>query len=186
VQKPIVVVGSINIDLVASAERIPRAGETVIGKSFRAFHGGKGANQAVAVARLGHPVFMVGNVGDDGFGAELRQGLVDDGVGTTFVSTVPGSSGVAVITTAAGGENNIVVVPGANGLLTPALVEKAAGTLREAGLILAQLEIPLETVEYVAAVASREGIPLMLDPAPARELSATALGIYHPVNPIRG
>jgi ribokinase len=175
VQKPIVVVGSINIDLVASAERIPRAGETVIGKSFRTFHGGKGANQAVAVARLGHPVFMVGNAGDDGFGAELRQGLVDDGVDTTFVSTVPGSSGVAAITTADGGENNIVVVPGANGLLTPALVEKGAGALREAGFILAQLEIPIETVEYVASFAAREGVPLMLDPAPARKLSPALL-----------
>src|SRR5204862_6099469 len=97
VQKPIVVVGSSNIDLVASAERIPQAGETVIGKGFHTFHGGKGANQAVVAARIGYPVFMVGNVGDDGFGAELRQGLVDDGVDTTFVSTVPSSSGVAVI-----------------------------------------------------------------------------------------
>jgi ribokinase len=173
--KRIVVVGSINLDLVAGADHIPRPGETVIGSSFRTFHGGKGANQAVAAAKLGHPVSMVGNVGDDAFGAQLRQALEQAGVAVDCVRTVPGSSGVALITTAAGGENNIVVVPGANGLLAPPHLESAASTLREAGFLLGQLEIPLETVEYLAEFAERHQIPLMLDPAPARELSTKLL-----------
>ncbi len=174
-QKPIVVVGSINLDLVARADHLPQHGETIVGTSFNTFNGGKGANQAVAVARLGYPVSMVGNVGDDGFGPQLRKAMGDAGVDTTFVSSVPGSSGVALITTGQHGENNIVVVPGANGLLTPQLVEKASAALQGAGFLLAQLEIPLETVEYLAMFAARCGVPLMLDPAPARELSATLL-----------
>jgi ribokinase len=169
--KPIVVVGSINLDLVVGADRIPQVGETIIGSSFNAFCGGKGANQAVAAAKLGHPVSMVGNVGNDAFGAQLRRGLEHAGVDTTYVNTVEGASGVALITTGLGGENNIVVVPGANGQLTPRLLEKAAAILEHAGFLLAQLEIPLETVEYLAEFAEQHGIPLMLDPAPARELS---------------
>jgi ribokinase len=170
-QKPIVVVGSINLDLVAAADHIPQVGETIIGNSFKTFYGGKGANQAVAAARLGYPVAMVGNVGDDAFGAQLRAGLDDAGVNTTYVNTVDGASGIALITTGARGENNIVVIPGANGQLTPNLLEKATALLAGAGFLLAQLEIPLETVEYLAQFAERHGIPLMLDPAPARELS---------------
>lgn len=174
-EKPIVVVGSINLDLVAGADHIPQVGETVIGTSFNTFFGGKGANQAVAVAKLGYPVSMVGNVGDDAFGPRLLTALGDAGVDVTFVRQVPGSSGVALITTGQQGENNIVVVPGANGLLTPQLVEKAAPALQGAGFLMAQLEIPLETVEYLAMFAARHGIPFMLDPAPARELPAALL-----------
>ncbi len=174
-QKRIVVVGSINLDLVAAADHIPQVEETIIGDSFKTFYGGKGANQAVAAARLGYPVAMVGNVGDDAFGAQLRTGLEDAGVNTKYVNTVEGASGVALITTGARGENSIVVVPGANGQLTPNLLEKAAPLLEGAGFLLAQLEIPLETVEYLAQFAERHGIPLMLDPAPARELSGKLL-----------
>ena len=174
-QKPIVVVGSINLDLVAVADRIPRVGETVIGSSFKTFFGGKGANQAVAAARLGFPVVMVGNVGNDAFGPQLRQGLNDAGIDTSCVNVVEEFSGVALITTDSRGENNIVVVPGANGLLTPEMLERAAPALERAGFLLAQLEIPLETVEYVAMFAERHGIPLMLDPAPARELPGDLL-----------
>ena len=173
-QKPIVVVGSINLDLVVGADRIPQVGETIIGHSFNTFHGGKGANQAVAAAKLGYPVSMLGNVGNDAFGAQLRKGLEDAGVDTTHVNTVEGPSGVALITTGRRGENNIVLVPGANGQLTPKLLEKAATLLESAGFLLAQLEIPLETVEYLAQFAERHNIPLMLDPAPARELSRSA------------
>jgi ribokinase len=174
-QKPIVVVGSINLDLVVGADRIPEVGETIIGNSFNTFYGGKGANQAVAVAKLGYPVAMVGNVGSDSFGTQLRNGLRDSGVDTTYVNTVEGASGVALITTGLRGENNIVVVPGANGKLTPQLLEKAAAILERAGFLLAQLEVPLETVEYLAQFAERHNIPLMLDPAPARELSEKLL-----------
>ena len=173
--KPIIVVSSINLDLVARADHLPQPGETVVGTSFNTFPGGKGANQAVAVARLGYPVAMAGNVGKDEFGPRLRKSMRDAGVDTTFVNTVSGSSGVALITTGRHGENNIVVVPGANGLLTPQLLEKASAALLGAGFLLAQLEIPLETVEYLATFASRHGVPLMLDPAPARELPAALL-----------
>ena len=168
--KPIVVVGSINLDLVAAAPRIPKSGETIIGTGFNTFYGGKGANQAVAVAKLGHPVSMVGNVGEDAFGGELRHALNHEGVDIQFINTVPGPSGVALITIAASGENNIVVVPGANGLLTPHSIELAGSLLKSAGYILVQLEIPLETVEFLASFAVQHNIPLMLDPAPAREL----------------
>jgi ribokinase len=174
-QKPIVVVGSINLDLVASTQRIPQVGETVIGRTFTTFFGGKGANQAVAVARLGYPVSMVGNVGNDAFGTQLRDGLAEAGVNAEYVGTVEGSSGTALIITAANGENSIVVVPGANGHLTPKSLERAAPLLRQAGFILAQLEIPLETIEYLAEFAERHEIPFMLDPAPARELPTSLL-----------
>lgn len=174
-RKPIVVVGSINLDLVVGADRIPRVGETIIGNRFATFYGGKGANQAVAAAKLGYPVSMVGNVGSDAFGTQLRDGLKDAGVDTAYVNTVEGPSGVALITTGRLGENNIVVVPGANGRLTPKLLEKAATILERSGFLLTQLEIPLETVEYLAQFAERHDIPLMLDPAPARELPTSLL-----------
>ncbi len=174
-QKPIVVVGSINLDLVVGADRIPQIGETIIGNSFRTFYGGKGANQAAAIAKLGYPVSMVGNVGNDAFGKLLRNGLEDAGVDATYVNTLEGASGVALITTGRKGENNIVVVPAANSHLTPKVLEKAATILERAGFLLAQLEIPLETVDYLARFAERHDIPLMLDPAPARELSGELL-----------
>ncbi|HUO26771.1 MAG TPA: ribokinase [Candidatus Aquilonibacter sp.] len=174
-QRPIVVVGSINLDLVVEADRIPRVGETIAGNSFKTFYGGKGANQAVAAARLGYPVSMVGNVGGDAFGTQLLEGLRNAGVDTTHVNTVKGPSGVAVITTGPHGENNIVVVAGANSRLDPASLEKVAPFLERAGCLLTQLEIPLETVDYLARFAERHDIPVMLDPAPARELSGDLL-----------
>ena len=173
--KPVVVVGSINLDLVAGAEHIPKPGETIIGSSFQTFHGGKGANQAVAAAKLGCPTYMVGNVGHDAFGRQLREALTEVKVNTSAVATVNVSSGVALITIAADGENNIVVVPGANGLLLPEQLEKAASVLKQAGFLLAQLEIPLETVEYLAKFAEQHQIPMMLDPAPARDLPQNLL-----------
>jgi len=174
-QKPIVVVGSINLDLVVGADHIPQVGETIIGNSYNTSYGGKGANQAVAVAKLGYPLALVGNVGNDAFGTQLRNGLEGAGVDTTYINTVEGASGVALITTGRRGENNIVVVPGANGSFTPKQLEKAATILEYAGFLLTQLEIPLETVEYLAQFAERHNIPLMLDPAPARELSGNLL-----------
>jgi ribokinase len=174
-QKPIVVVGSINLDLVAGADHIPQVGETIIGKSFSTFFGGKGANQAVAAAKLGYPVSMVGNVGNDTFGAQLCKGLGDAGVDTTYVNAVENSSGTALITIGSRGENSIVVVPGANGDLSPRLLENAAPLLQRAGFILAQLEIPLETVDYLSQFAERHSVPFMLDPAPACELSKSLL-----------
>ncbi|HEY2821787.1 MAG TPA: ribokinase [Candidatus Acidoferrum sp.] len=173
--KRLLVVGSINLDLVASSRRIPSPGETVSGNTFNTFPGGKGANQAVAAGKLGAPVSMIGRIGNDAFGTQLRASLEEAGVDTKAVEVVPTSSGIALITTAEDGQNAIVVVPGANGELSPRELEKHLGVIREAGIILAQLEIPLETIEYLATVARRENISLMLDPAPARALPASLL-----------
>ncbi|HTU49920.1 MAG TPA: ribokinase [Acidobacteriaceae bacterium] len=168
--KPIVVVGSINTDLVSVTARIPLAGETVPGSDFKIYPGGKGANQAVAVARLGYPVRMIGRVGSDSFGREARIHLNSAGVDTDLVGTNDGPSGIAVICVSSTGENSIIVTPGANGTLSPSHLAQRHAEIRTAGVVLTQLEIPLETVQYLAEICSREGIPLILDPAPAANL----------------
>jgi ribokinase len=182
-RKPIVVVGSINLDLVATADHVPLPGETIIGKDFRTFHGGKGANQAVGAAKLGYPVSMLGNVGDDSFGSALKAALRQAGVAVNSVRTVKGSSGVALINIGSDGQNNIVVVPGANGKLLPKDITAHSALLRKAGMILAQLEIPLITLETLGAFAHRHNIPLMLDPAPARELPSGLLQVTAWITP---
>jgi ribokinase len=169
-QKPIVVVGSINMDLVARASQIPRPGQSIIGTGFDTTPGGKGANQAVAAARLGYPVQMVGAVGDDVFGQALLDNLTGAGVGTAAVERVAGPSGVATILVAENGENSIVVVPGANGKVDSASVDAQAELIRSAGMVLCQLELPLETVSRVLALCAEAGVPVMLDPAPAAPL----------------
>lgn len=169
-EKPIVVVGSINLDLVTNADHIPAAGETVPGRGFQMHPGGKGANQAVAVARLGYPVQMIGKIGADVSGDQLWAHLRDAGVGLAGVERIDGSSGTAVIVVAPQGENCIVVTPGANARLLPESVDRHLDIISDAGLVMTQLEIPLETVEYLAEVCFRLSIPLMLDPAPARDL----------------
>jgi ribokinase len=171
-QQSIVVVGSINMDLVATAFHIPAAGETILGTGFQMHPGGKGANQAVAAARLGYPVEMIGQLGDDDLGQQLREGLNRAGVDTTAVGTTPGSSGVALIIVAASGENSIVVAPGANSQVLPAFLEQHKERIRNAGIVLAQLEIPLETIVHLAGLCAEFEVPFMLDPAPARELPA--------------
>ena len=176
-RKPIVVVGSINLDLVSKGKKIPAPGETVRGESFNTFHGGKGANQAVAVARLGHPVAMIGKVGDDEFGPRLRDRLSAEGVDVSHVGVACAiSSGVALISVDEAGQNSITVVPGANDTLTPADLDAASDLLRSAGMILTQLEIPIETVEHLCALAGEFGVPVKLDPAPARPLPRKILG----------
>jgi ribokinase len=169
-RKPILVVGSINMDLVISAERIPAPGETLRGTGFQTHPGGKGANQAVAAARLGYPVAMIGMVGSDAFGHALRDQLAAAGVDTGAVGTADGASGVAVITVAANGENSIVVEAGANRSVTPAYLDQHAARIAGAGIILAQLEIPLETVLHLAQLCAAANVPLILDPAPACSL----------------
>ena len=166
-QKPVVVVGSINTDLVSVAKRIPEPGETVIGTDFQIHPGGKGANQAVAVARLGYPVQLIGRLGSDAFGSQLRSHLENSGVNVAGIATSDGTSGVAVIVVSEKGENSIVVTPGANSKVTPQDLETNIDAIRNAGIVLAQLEIPTETVEYLAAICVRESVPLILDPAPA-------------------
>jgi len=172
-RKPIVVVGSINMDLVARTPRIPLAGQTLIGTAFVTTPGGKGANQAVAVARLGYPVHMVGAVGNDVFGQALLDNLNHTGVHTAAVARVPGPSGVAPILVADHGENSIVVVPGANAQVTPAAIDSQAALIRSAGMVLCQLELPPETTSRVLALCAQAAVPVMLDPAPAAPLPNT-------------
>jgi ribokinase len=168
--KPVVTVGSINMDLVSTAERIPRPGETLIGRAFHANSGGKGANQAVAVARLGYPSVMLGMVGDDSLGKELLGTLQGYGVDTSHIGVANGSSGTASIVVDIAGENAIIVTPGANLSVTPEYLNSKMEVLRSAGLVLAQLEVPLQTVSWLAECCTRLKIPLILDPAPAAVL----------------
>ncbi len=170
VRKPIVVVGSINMDLVARTPRTPLPGQTVIGTDFAITPGGKGANQAVAVARLGYPVEMVGMVGEDVFGQALLDNLKSAGVGIQGVSRVPGPSGVAPILVAPGGQNSIVVVPGANHKVDPAYIDRQKALITSAGMVLCQLELPMETIAHTLEICSAAGVPVMLDPAPALPL----------------
>lgn len=164
----IVVVGSVNMDLVALGGPIPAPGQTVSGREFRLVHGGKGANQAVAAARLGAGVTFVGRVGDDEFGRLLRAGLAAEGIDCHWLQTVPScSSGVALIHVAPDGENAICVVPGANHRLTPGDVEEAAAAIRAARVLVLQLEIPIETALHAIQIARRSRVPIVLDPAPA-------------------
>jgi ribokinase len=155
---------------VSVSAKIPGVGETVLGTDFQIHPGGKGANQAVAIAKLGYPVRMIGCLGNDEFGAQLRKNLESVGVDIAGVATHDGTSGVAAILVSEAGENSIVVTPGANAKVTPESLESHIGAIREAGIVLTQLEIPIETVEYLAKICARERVPLVLDPAPAREL----------------
>jgi len=163
----IVVVGSANMDLVVSVERLPVAGETRLGSDLVTAFGGKGANQAVAAARLGGEVEFVGCFGDDAFGRRYIDHLKEEGV-STRCSTVTAArpTGCAMILVEQGGQNLIVVAPGANHAVTPDHVKQAADAIREADLVLVQLEIPLESVERVFRIANREGTPLLLNPSP--------------------
>lgn len=161
----IVVVGSANLDLVVDVARVPRAGETVLGGDLRRIPGGKGANQAVAAARLGRRVAMVGRVGDDDAGAILRAALEGDGVDTGHLVTTGGvPNGVALIAVAADGDNAIVVSPGANERVTVHDVDVAAAAVRGADCVLLQLEIP---VDAVVAAARHAAGTVILNPAPA-------------------
>jgi ribokinase len=171
--KPVVVVGSMNVDLVARAERIPMPGETVPGTRFAIHSGGKGANQAVAVARLGCPCIFLSRQGNDVFGPQLVEGLQAAGVDTAQIDVTGNPSGTALIVVEENGQNCIVVTPGANADVTVEYLETKQETLRSAAMVLTQLEIPLATVEWLAQFCHAEGVPLVLDPAPARELPAS-------------
>ncbi len=169
-RKPIVVVGSVTMDLVTRTPRIPLIGQTLIGDGFETTPGGKGANQAVAAARLGYPVAMIAKVGDDVYGPELLQNLARAGVETAAIEQVTGSSGLAPMFVAHNGENSIVVVPGANGQMDSETIERHRELIRSAGMVLCQLEIPKEALSYTLACCAHAGVPVMLDPAPAAVL----------------
>lgn len=172
----IVVVGSINMDLVVRAPRHPVPGETILGSEFHTFPGGKGANQAVAAARLGGSVKMIGRVGTDAFGGMMLATLQKDGVDTRYVKqTDSAPTGVALITVSDSGQNNIVVVPGANKLLSPDDIRAAEEAFEGAAVAVMQLEIPLETVAEAVRTARKHGAKVILNPAPAQPLPSDLL-----------
>jgi ribokinase len=168
----VVIFGSINMDLVVRTPRLPAPGETLSGHTFFTAPGGKGANQAVACARLGAQARMIGRVGDDVFGAKLRDSLRDYGVDVSGVGVSAGPSGVAVIAVDDAAENTIVIVAGANGTLGVDDVATLEAALDGATVLLLQLEVPIVAVLAAAQAARRRGVTVLLDPAPARELPA--------------
>lgn len=167
----VVAFGSINMDLVCRVDRLPLPGETIPGGAFFSVPGGKGANQAAACARLGAEVRMVGRVGDDAFGSTLLAGLSGLGVDVRSVIPTPGPSGVALILVADSGENSIVVVPGANGRVGAADLDRLDEALAGAQTLLLQLEVPLQAVVEAARRAHAHGVRVILDPAPAYPLT---------------
>ena len=185
--KPVVVIGSINMDLVCRVGRMPEPGETILGGDFVTIPGGKGANQAVAAARLAAgdggergAVHLVGRVGSDDFGARLLGSLAGHGVQTRCVTVTEGrSTGVAMILVDRRGENAIVVAPGANAALAPEDIDGAEALIASAAVVLMQLEIPLEVVRHALALCQRLKVPTILDPAPVppRGLPRALLGV---------
>jgi ribokinase len=172
----IVVVGSVNMDLVIRAPRIPAPGETIAGSGFRTIPGGKGANQAVAASRGGAKVHLVGSVGGDDFGRRLTRGLADDGIDLSHLSVVDDeSTGVAMIVVDATGQNSIVLSPGANGRVTPEQIGACADTIGRASMLVCQLETPLDAVRRAVDVAHEAGVPVILNPAPAVPLDRQLL-----------
>lgn len=168
----LIVIGSSAMDLVVTTQQRPQAGETLIGKNFFVVPGGKGANQAVACARLGAQVTFLGCVGDDSYGKMIVDNLVREGINTQAIDRLPQvTSGTAHITLA-DGDNSIIVIKGANDYITPAYIEKNSLALNKAKIVLIQQEIPKQTVSYVAQLCNKKKIPLLLNPAPARKLSS--------------
>lgn len=178
------VVGSLNMDMVTRVERFPEPGETLRGLSFTMFPGGKGANQAVALAKLGASVEMIGALGEDALGHRYQEVLAGLAIGTRGVArTGDISTGTASIEVATSGENHIVVVAGANDAVTPAYIESQRDLIRGCDCLLLQLEIPLESVQLAAGIAKAAGIPVILDPAPARELPAELFALVSILTP---
>jgi ribokinase len=172
----IVVVGSLNMDLVVRMPQIPRPGETLLGGVFKTFPGGKGANQAVAAARLGAHVTMIGCVGDDAFGQEMRDTLVAEGIDATYVLIHPESAtGVALIQVDANGQNSIAVASGANFEMTSSDAESAMRSIGNFDVLVMPLETPLETIYTAARIASQRGTKVLLNPAPAQLLKQDLL-----------
>lgn len=175
-ERKIIVIGSSNLDLVVRAGHIPAPGETIMGDSLRMIPGGKGANQAVAVARLGDGGTFVSKLGADLFGDQMREVLSQENLDTSYLLTDPDlPNGVALITVDDQGENSIVVAPGANGNLLPADLANVLPILDQAEIVLMQLETPIETVEFIAEYLADKKALFVLNPAPAGKLSDTLL-----------
>jgi len=182
--KHIVVIGSSNMDLVAKAPRIPVAGETLTGTDFFMLPGGKGANQAVAAAKLGADVIFVAKLGKDVFASKSLENFKSVNINTTHIEQLDGvPSGIAIIAVDDNGQNIIIVVPGANGKLMPTDVDKAESDIANAAIVVCQLEVPIETVEQAAKAANKNNVPFILDPAPARALSDELLSMVDIIKP---
>lgn len=167
----IIVIGSLNMDLVVKTPKIPQIGETILGSGFMTSPGGKGANQAVAAAKLGVNVVMAGCVGDDIFGENLMQNLSANHVNHENVKVIAGSpTGIAMIVVK-DGDNFIIVDPGANSELSPSIVEDLENVIKGCNILIVQLEIPLNTIEKAIEIAKKHGVKVLLNPAPARKLS---------------
>ena len=177
----VVVVGSLNEDVVIGLDRPPRPGETVTALSVRRLPGGKGANQAVAAARAGAAVAMVGRVGDDRAGRRMVHALEAEGVDASAVGAVPGAATGTAYVMVAGGESTIVVDPGANGLVDRPTVQAAAGAISAAAVLLTQLEVPVEAVAEAVRLAGPAGVRVVLTAAPARPLPAAVTGAADPL-----
>ena len=173
---PIYIIGSSNTDMVVKTERLPAPGETILGGTFLMNAGGKGANQAVAAARLGGNVTLVANVGNDLFGKQSILQFKQENINTNFISVDPAyPSGVALINVNAQGENCIAVAPGANGQLTPELLKTFFENIKSPAIAVIQLEIPITTVEYIVEKCRQWSILVILNPAPAHVLSNEVL-----------
>ncbi|MFS0688499.1 ribokinase [Sporosarcina sp. 179-K 8C2 HS] len=170
----ITVVGSINMDLVTITDQLPKMGETILGQQFQMNPGGKGANQAVASARLGAAVQLIGCVGEDMFGKELLQHLNSEGVDVSHVEQVSDQTGTASIIVSKK-DNNIIVVPGANNHVTASFVEAKREVIAASDILILQLEIPLEGVQKAIEIAKENGVTVILNPAPICELPADVL-----------
>lgn len=179
----IVVVGSLNLDLVVGLQRMPDSGESVFGDRLEQHAGGKGLNQAVAAARLGASVSMIGALGDDASGAWLREVVVHEGIDDSGITTVPGSSGTAVIEVDATGANRIVVIPAANAQVTTAQVVEALGRMDDLAVVLAQGEVPLDAIEAAMAVGRERGAITILNPAPVLDYPTSLLSLLDYVIP---
>jgi len=180
----IVVVGSLNMDMVVSLNHRPDRGETVLGSDFFMNAGGKGANQAVAASKLGVSVAMIGKVGSDLFGDQLLANLEQVGVDCRAIEKVSeDATGVAFVTLDPEGDNSIVVAPGANLRLTPEDVRRREELIKQSKLLMVQLEVPLETVKEAITIARRHKVPVLLDPAPAQTLSEDLLSLVDYIVP---
>jgi ribokinase len=182
----ILVVGSNNTDMVIKADRLPKAGETILGGTFFMNPGGKGANQAVAASRLGGQVTFISKIGNDVFGRQAVQLFEEEGINTSFIFSDPNMpSGVALITVDNAAENCIVVASGANASLLPKDLQKAKEVIENADIILMQLEIPVETVEFVTEIACYSNVRVILNPAPTCALSDKLLKNLYIITPNR-
>lgn len=182
--KKIIVVGSINMDMVVKTDHIPEPGETVLGGTFFMNPGGKGANQAITIARLGGQSIFIGKIGDDIFGKQSSRLFDEEGVDISGIFSDPEApSGIAMITVDEAGENSIVVAPGANGNLEPENVKKALEQHPDAEILLMQLEIPMKTVEFAAAYAKENGIRVIINPAPANTSITKIFGLIDIITP---